>query len=95
MVFITGNPCLPKELKLMNLKSPKAPEGWVDPLNMTGILNMQNQSRFTLVPGDLTPALSCLGHREKGLALLQLQPPPSISKVSPHCTVSALNPLKY
>ena len=42
MIFTTGNPWLPKKLKLMNLKSPKASEGWVDPLNMTGILNMQN-----------------------------------------------------
>lgn len=53
MIFITGNPWLSKELRLMNLKNPKASEGWVDPLNMTGILGMQNPPRFTRVPGDL------------------------------------------
>lgn len=90
MIFITGNPWFSKELKLMNLKNPKASEGWVDPLNMMGILSMQNPPRFTRVPGDLTPSLSCLHHREKGLASLQLQPPPSISTVLQHCTLSTL-----
>ena len=97
MPFITGSPWLPKGPKLINLKSSKAPEDWVDPPNITSIPNMQNQSK------QIRPGPSWPHHPMAERPPSQGERPGLASAAAPgiylnslqHCILSKLNPLKH